>query len=76
MAQRALMLEIAGKHGVRFDAVQMPLNVMDAHFRSFQRQLLPELIKGEIGVLGMKSMGGKSSWRARRRPRPNACITR
>jgi aryl-alcohol dehydrogenase-like predicted oxidoreductase len=53
------MLEIAGRHHARFDAVQMPLNVMDAHFRSFQRQVLPRLIKEEIGVLGMKSMGGK-----------------
>ncbi|HZR45665.1 MAG TPA: aldo/keto reductase [Candidatus Manganitrophaceae bacterium] len=53
------MLEIAAKHGVRFDAVQMPLNVMDAHFRSFQRRVLPELVKQETGVLGMKSMGGK-----------------
>jgi hypothetical protein len=37
--------------------VQMPLNVMDAHFRSFQHQVLPRLVKDEIGVLGMKSMG-------------------
>jgi predicted aldo/keto reductase-like oxidoreductase len=51
------MLEIAAKHHFRFDTVQMPLNVMDAHFRSFQHQVLPELIKQEIGVLGMKSMG-------------------
>jgi aryl-alcohol dehydrogenase-like predicted oxidoreductase len=53
------MLEIAEKHNVRFDAVQMPLNVMDAHFRSFQNRVLPLLIKDQIGVLGMKSIGGK-----------------
>ena len=41
----------------RFDTVQMPLNVMDAHFRSFQQQVLPTLVKEKIGVLGMKSMG-------------------
>jgi predicted aldo/keto reductase-like oxidoreductase len=51
------MLEIADKHGFRFDAVQMPLNVMDAHFRSFEKQVLPRLLRDDIGVLGMKSMG-------------------
>lgn len=51
------MLEIAEQNNFRFDAVQMPLNVMDAHFRSFERQVLPVLVEKEIGVLGMKSMG-------------------
>jgi aryl-alcohol dehydrogenase-like predicted oxidoreductase len=51
------MLEMAARHHFRFDAVQMPLNVMDAHFRSFGRQVLPLLVKDQIGVLGMKSMG-------------------
>jgi predicted aldo/keto reductase-like oxidoreductase len=51
------MLELASSHRFRFDAVQMPLNVMDAHFRSFEHQVLPKLIASEIGVLGMKSMG-------------------
>src|ERR1051326_2075139 len=51
------MLEVARTHGFRFDTVQMPLNVMDAHFRSFGKQVLPELVKEEIGVLGMKPMG-------------------
>jgi predicted aldo/keto reductase-like oxidoreductase len=50
-------LKVAAEHGFRFDTVQMPLNVMDAHFRSFAQMILPELVKGEIGVLGMKSMG-------------------
>jgi aryl-alcohol dehydrogenase-like predicted oxidoreductase len=49
-------LELAKAHGFRFDAVQMPLNVMDAHYRSFERLVLPELVKENIGVLGMKSM--------------------
>jgi predicted aldo/keto reductase-like oxidoreductase len=53
------MLEVAHKHGFRFDAVQLPLNVMDAHFRSFQRQVLPELVRQEIGILGMKPMGNQ-----------------
>jgi len=50
------MLEVAEQFGVKFDAVQMPLNVMDAHYRSFEREVLPELVKKKIGVLGMKSM--------------------
>lgn len=51
------MLETARKHNFHFDTVQMPLNVLDAHFRSFQHQVLPELLKEGVGVLGMKSMG-------------------
>jgi predicted aldo/keto reductase-like oxidoreductase len=51
------MLDTAAAHKFRFDTVQMPLNVMDAHFRSFEHQVLPLLVKDEIGVLGMKSMG-------------------
>ncbi len=50
------MLEVAAKRGFKFDAVQMPLNVMDAHYRSFEKQVLPELLKQKIAVLGMKSM--------------------
>ena len=51
------MLDMARQHDFHFDAVQMPLNVMDAHFRSFGRQVLPVLVKEQIGVLGMKPMG-------------------
>ncbi len=51
------MLATASKHGFSFDTVQMPLNVMDAHFNSFERKVLPVLLKNEIGVLGMKPMG-------------------
>jgi aryl-alcohol dehydrogenase-like predicted oxidoreductase len=50
------MLEVARQNGFKFDTVQMPLNVMDAHFRSFEKLVLPELIKQNIGVLGMKPM--------------------
>jgi len=39
------MLKVAADHGFRFDAVQMPLNVMDAHFRSFAHLVVPELVK-------------------------------
>jgi len=47
---------VARERGYRFDAVQMPLNVMDAHYRSFEKLVLPQLVKQKIGVLGMKSM--------------------
>jgi hypothetical protein len=51
------MLEIARQNGFTFDAVQMPLNVMDAHYDSFGKQVLPVLVAEDIGVLGMKPMG-------------------
>jgi predicted aldo/keto reductase-like oxidoreductase len=51
------MLATASKHEFTFDAVQMPLNVMDAHFNSFGKKVLPVLLKNGIGVLGMKPMG-------------------
>lgn len=51
------MLEIAAQNHFHFDAVQMPLNVMDAHFRSFEDQVLPALLKAEIGVEAMKTFG-------------------
>jgi len=51
------MLETAAAHNFHFDAVQMPLNAMDAHFESFEKKVLPVLVKNEIGVLGMKPMG-------------------
>jgi predicted aldo/keto reductase-like oxidoreductase len=53
------MLEVAFAHDFTFDAVQMPLNVMDAHFESFEKKVLPVLVKHGIGVLGMKPMGDK-----------------
>jgi aryl-alcohol dehydrogenase-like predicted oxidoreductase len=53
------MLATAAAHGFRFDTVQMPLNVMDPHYDSFEKNVLPLLVQDEIGVLGMKSMGDK-----------------
>jgi len=50
------MLEVAAENGFKFDTAQMPLNVMDAHYRSFEKLVLPELVKLKIGVLGMKCM--------------------
>ena len=51
------MLEVAARHGFHFDTVQMPINVMDAHFRSFTKLVVPKAVEQRIGVLGMKSMG-------------------
>jgi len=53
------MLETAFAQKFTFDAVQMPLNVMDAHFDSFEKKVLPVLVQHGIGVLGMKPMGDK-----------------
>jgi predicted aldo/keto reductase-like oxidoreductase len=50
------MLEVAADQGFTFDTVQMPLNVMDAHYRSFEKLVLPKLVKQQIGVLGMKPL--------------------
>lgn len=51
------MLRAADEHGFTFDTVQMPLNVMDPHYRSFERRVLPALLAHDAGVLGMKPMG-------------------
>ncbi|HTM53887.1 MAG TPA: aldo/keto reductase [Pirellulales bacterium] len=50
------MLAQAKERGFHFDAVQLPVNAMDAHFRSFTREVVPELVRQEIGVLGMKPL--------------------
>lgn len=50
------MLEVADQNDVKFDTCQMPLNLMDAHYRSFAKLVVPELVKRNIGVLGMKSL--------------------
>jgi aryl-alcohol dehydrogenase-like predicted oxidoreductase len=51
------MLELAQKNNFTFDTVQMPINVMDVHFRSFGKLVVPEAHKMGLGILGMKSMG-------------------
>ncbi len=50
------MLQVAAENGFKFDTAQMPLNVMDAHYRSFVKLVVPELVKQNIGILGMKTM--------------------
>ena len=51
------MLKMADERGFRFDTLQMPLNVMDAHFRSFAKDVVPVLVEKKMGILGMKPMG-------------------
>jgi aryl-alcohol dehydrogenase-like predicted oxidoreductase len=51
------MLEVAKAHDFHFDTVQMPINVMDAHFRSFAKQVMPVALQQGIGVLAMKTFG-------------------
>ena len=58
-------LAVADACGFKFDAVQMPLNVMDAHYRSFEKLVLPELVRRGTGVLGMKSMANGIILRSR-----------
>lgn len=50
------MLDVAKENGFHFDTAQMPLNVMDHHYRSFAHLVVPRLVEEGIGVLGMKSM--------------------
>lgn len=50
------MLDVASQHNFVFDAVQMPLNLMDAHYDSFEKLVLPRLKQQNIAVLGMKPL--------------------
>jgi predicted aldo/keto reductase-like oxidoreductase len=52
------MLSVAERNGFAFDTVQMPLNVMDAHFRSFQHDVVPVASRVGTAILGMKPLGG------------------
>jgi aryl-alcohol dehydrogenase-like predicted oxidoreductase len=45
------------RHDFEWDTVQMPLNVADHHYLSFERRVLPELVKRKIGVIAMKTLG-------------------
>ena len=51
------MIELADKHGFVFDTVQMPLNVMDAHFNSFEKAVIPAALERDMGILAMKTFG-------------------
>jgi predicted aldo/keto reductase-like oxidoreductase len=50
------MLQTAKEHGFLFDTVQMPLNCLDAHYDSFEKEVLPVALADNIGVLAMKPM--------------------
>jgi len=50
------MLEVAASRGFAYDSIQMPLNPLDAHYRSFERKVLPIAQQKDIAVLGMKSL--------------------
>jgi predicted aldo/keto reductase-like oxidoreductase len=50
------MLDMAAKNGFHFDSCQMPLNLLDFHFRSFAHQVVPRLVAERTAVLGMKPL--------------------
>ena len=50
------MLDVARANGFHFDTVQMPVNVLDAHYRSFEREVIPAAVNDGVAVLGMKPM--------------------
>ncbi len=62
-------------HGFPFDAVQMPLNCFDGQFRSFERRVLPEVIRQGIAPIGMKSLGGDARSVTSRTVRPADAIS-
>ena len=53
------MMDVAKERGFHFDTVQMSVNIMDAHFRSFSQLVVPRALNEKIGVLGMKTFGDK-----------------
>jgi predicted aldo/keto reductase-like oxidoreductase len=53
----SLFVEMLNKN-FKWDTIQLPQNVMDYHYRSFAKQIIPELVKRNIGIIGMKSLGG------------------
>jgi len=54
------MIETAAKHDFIFDTVQMPLNVMDAHYESFEKHVLPVALERDMGIIGMKTFGDRA----------------
>jgi aryl-alcohol dehydrogenase-like predicted oxidoreductase len=51
------MLALAKQHDFTFDTVQMPLNVLDAHYQSFEKEVLPVALESDLGIIGMKTFG-------------------
>jgi len=58
------MLAVAEENGWTPDTVQMPVNVLDPHYDSFVRQVMPELVRRGIGVIGMKTFGDGAIYEA------------
>lgn len=56
-AIHAHMFAVAREHGFHFDTVQMPLNVMDAHYDSFEKTVVPIAVQQGTAILGMKAFG-------------------
>jgi aryl-alcohol dehydrogenase-like predicted oxidoreductase len=56
----AHMFEVAAKNGFVFDTVQMPLNIMDPHFRSFERGVIPLAQQTDTGIIAMKTFGDRA----------------
>ncbi len=54
------MIELADKHGFVFDTVQMPINIFDAHYRSFTKGVIPAARERDMGILAMKTFGDKT----------------
>ena len=54
------MIELADRHGFAFDTVQMPLNVFDAHYKSFAAEVIPVALAHDLGILAMKTFGDAS----------------
>ncbi len=69
-------LEFLEKRGLELDTCQMPLNVCDPSFESFEKNLLPELLKKEYGVIAMKTMAGGSMMGGRIDTTPDAIETK
>jgi aryl-alcohol dehydrogenase-like predicted oxidoreductase len=68
------LLQVADQHGFLFDTVQMPLNVLDAHYKSFGQQVLPVLNHKNIAVLGMKPMSARDVFKANTGVTPAECL--
>lgn len=68
------MLATAEQHGLHFDAVQLPLNIMDAHFDSFAQKVIPVLVGKQIAILGMKPFGGGYILKSGAPIRPVECL--
>ncbi|MFT3693796.1 MAG: aldo/keto reductase [Kofleriaceae bacterium] len=68
------MLEIAKQRGFHFDTVQMPLNVMDAHFRSFAHAVIPEALSQKTGILAMKTMADGAILKSGAQVTPIECL--